>query len=168
MTKTRALFIYALTVLILASFGCESFRKKFTRKPKYEPPPEEMVIVPKDYSKLQLPVNQAYQQYFTYWKAWHNELLNFLGEGINKKKIISCFDQAILNLNRMKDLLVSEKKTGLLDGYISKLSSLEEEVKANALGMVSMARLRDKSEQLLLNIQRDFSFSKIKADLKWK
>jgi hypothetical protein len=165
LARRGSLFV-VLLIFVCTSFGCESFRKKFIRKPKHEPKPEEMVIVPKDYSKLQLPVGEAYQQYYTYWKAWHNELMTFLDEGKNAKKIISCFDQAILNLNRMKDLLNSENKAGLLNNYIAKMSALETEVKTSSSFAVSMSSFRRQSEQLLRNIQRDFAFSKVKNDLK--
>ncbi|MBL7197854.1 MAG: hypothetical protein ISS47_07115 [Candidatus Omnitrophica bacterium] len=166
MFKIRFL-IFILVIFMFSSFGCESFRKKFIRKPKGKPKEEEMVIVPKDYSKLQLPIDEAYIQYYTYWKAWHNELLTFLVEGQNKKKIISCFEQAILNLNRMKDLLENEEKISLLDGYVGETSSLAEEIKNKTLAMITTGRIKNQSEQLLRNIQRDFSFSKIKDDLKW-
>ena len=91
MVKIRIFVICLLVSFIFISFGCEAFKKKFIRKPKHEPPEEEMVIYPKDYSKQQLPSDQAYKQYYTFWKTWHQEILNFLKTGSSKKKIISCF-----------------------------------------------------------------------------
>ncbi|MFH1622102.1 MAG: hypothetical protein ABIA97_03155 [Candidatus Omnitrophota bacterium] len=160
-------FIFVLIIFLFSSFGCESFRRKFIRKPKGKPKEEEMVIVPKDYSKLQLPVDQAYTQYYTYWKAWHNELLQFLVSTDSKKKIISCFEQSILNLSHMKDLLESEDKIVLLDNYINELSALSEEAQEKTITVISSGRIKNESEQLLRNIMRDFSFSKVKDDLKW-
>ena len=164
---TQIIILATCYSLLVTSIGCESFRKKFMRKPKYQPPHEEMVIEPKDYSKLQLPVDKAYIQYYTYWKAWHNELLNFLNPGESKKKILSCFQQILLNLNRMKDLLAHEDKINLLEDYIAKISSLEQEVKTKEIALISFSHFRSQSEQLLRNIQRDFSFSKVKDGLKW-
>ena len=166
MLKNRLLILF-LMIFIFSSFGCESFRRKFIRKPKDEPKGEDMVIEPRDYSKLQMPVDKAYIQYYTYWKAWHNELLTFLAEGTNKKKILSCFEQTILNLDRMKDILESPEKTALLDGYIKETSALAQEIRDKTLTVFSTTRIKSKSEQLLLNIQRDFSFSKVEGDLKW-
>ncbi|MFC1708527.1 hypothetical protein ACFL2J_00510 [Candidatus Omnitrophota bacterium] len=166
MLKTRLMILF-LMIFIFSSFGCESFRKKFIRKSKGKPKEEDMIIVPKDYSKLQMPVDKAYIQYYTYWKAWHNELLSFLVDGTNKKKILSCFEQAILNLSHMKDLLENTEKIALLDEYVSETSSLAEEVKNKTLMMIMTVRTKSKSEQLLLNIQRDFAFSKVQDDLKW-
>lgn len=164
---TQIILLTTVYCLLSTQIGCESFRKKFIRKPKYQPPPEEMVIEPKDYSKLQLPVNKAYIQYYTYWKAWHNELLNFLNPTGSKKKILSCFEQTLLNLSRMRDLLANEDKINLLEDYITKVSSLEKEVETKEIAMISFSRFRTQSEQLLRNIQRDFSFSKVKDSLKW-
>lgn len=164
--RSRLLVLF-LAVVMVSSSGCASFRRKFIRKPKKKPKAEDMVIVPKDYSKLQMPVDKAYTQYYTYWKAWHNELISFLVEGSNKKKIISCFEQTILNLDRMKDLLENEEKIKLLEGYVNEVSSLSEEVENKTLIMITTGRIKNQSDQLLLNIQRDFSISKIKDDLKW-
>lgn len=166
MLRTRLIILFSL-IFIFTSFGCESFRKKFVRKPKKEKDKEEeMIIYPKDYSKQQLPSDEAYKQYYTYWKAWHNELISFLKEGESKKKILSCFEQTILNLNRMKELLNREEKIKLLEDYIAKVSSLEAEVRNKRLVMVSMSHLRTQSERLLRSIHRDFAFSKVKNDLK--
>jgi hypothetical protein len=161
------LLIWFLIIFLVSSYGCESFRRKFIRKPKGEPKKEEMVIVPKDYSKLQLPVDQAYVQYYTYWKAWHNELLTFLSEGSSKKKVLSCFEQVTLNLNHMKDLLNNPEKISLLEKYLSEISSLADEVSSKTMVMVTAGRIKSVSEQLSRNIQRYFSLSKVKSDLKW-
>lgn len=163
----KRLIILFLLIFVASSFGCDSFRRKFIRKSKEEPKGEEMVIEPKDYSKLQLPVDKAYTQYYTYWKAWQNELLTYLIEGTSKKKILSCFDQAILNLEHMKDLLDNAEKVTLLDSYIKETSSLAEEVRERTLTALPTTRIKSESEQLLRNIQRDFSFSKVQDDLKW-
>lgn len=163
----RAKFLmFILIIFIFSSFGCESLRKKFTRPPKNKPQEEEMVVFPKDYSKQELPSNEAYMLYYTYWKAWHIELLNSIGEGSSKKKIISCLEQVNINLGRMKDLLAKQEKKKLLENYMSEISSLQQEIASKSIAMISMSRLRSQSEQLLRNIQRDFTFSKIKDGLK--
>ena len=152
--------------LVMNASGCgESFRKKFIRKPKYEPKSGEMIVSPKDYSKQELPSDELYRMYYTYWKAWHLELMDIFVAGESKKKIISCFDQTILNLNRLKELLNNQDKIAGLDNYINKLSSLREEFNVKNIALVSM-RMRDESRRLFINIQKDFSFSKIDKYLK--
>jgi hypothetical protein len=163
--KTIATFF--LLLFVFNFFGCgESFRKKFIRKPKYEPKQEEMIITPKDYSKQSLPSDELYKTYYSYWKAWHLELEDVFIPGQSKKKIISCFDQVILNLNRLKGLLNNQEKIALLDSYINKLYSQEEIFKVGNIAVVSMYRARDEARRLFINIQRDFSFSKVKDYLK--
>ena len=109
MATFRIGVIGIVIVGIIFSCGCESFGKKFIRKKKTEPKKEEMIIHPQDYSQLQIPIDEAYTNYYVYWKAWHKELLNFLTPEANKKKILSCFEQVSLNLNRMQDLFASQK-----------------------------------------------------------
>lgn len=162
----KTIIVFLALVFIFNSYGCESFRKKFTRKPKYAPKEEAMIISPRDYSKEQMSSDEAYKTYYTYWKAWHLELMDVFVAGQSRKKIISCFDQAILNLNRMKQLLNNQAKIDLLDNYIKKIYSLEEEFRTKNIAMVSMSRARDTSRKLFNNIQRDFSFSKVKDYLK--
>lgn len=165
MIKKRIIIFLAL-ILIFSSFGCESFRKKFIRKPKHEPKPEEMIISPRDYSKQQLPSDELYRLYYDYWKAWHLELIEVFNATDSKKKIISCFDQTVLNLNRLKQLLNNQEKTELMDSYIEKIYSLRGEFEAKNIAMISKSRMREESRRLFRSIQRDFSFSKVEGYLR--
>ena len=159
-------YSFLLIIFIFDSLGCESFRKKFVRKPKKEREEGDMIITPKDYSAQQLSSSEAYKQYYTYWKAWQDELVGILKKGVSKKKIMSCFEQAILNLNRMKELISSEEKIKSLEDYIAKLSTMESEVRGKEFAMISINSLRVESERLLRSIHRDFSFSKVEGSLK--
>ncbi|MFC1646632.1 hypothetical protein ACFL2Y_05610, partial [Candidatus Omnitrophota bacterium] len=67
----------------------------------------------------------------------------------------------------MKDLLEGEEKINLLDGYIGEISSLAQEAESKTLIMLTTGRIKNQSLQLLRNIQRDFSFSKVEDSLKW-
>lgn len=167
MHKLRLFTVVVVVVVMVVSAGCESFRKKFIRKKKHEPAEEEMVITPRDYSKEQLPSDQAYRRYFTYWKAWHMELVAHLHEDASRKKILSCFEQALLNLTRMKKLLANEEKSKKLQGYIENVASLQAEMQEKNSQMVSFSRFRQALELLLRDIQRGFAFSKVKDDLQW-
>jgi len=158
------LFVFGLIFLLLSSWGCESLRKKFVRKKKYERK-EEMIVAPHDYSKQQLPSDIAYMNYYNYWKSWHTELLQFLHEGANKKKIRACFEQIVLNLDRMKDLL-NEEKANQLDSYIAKVLLLQADFEHKVVMRVSYGRLKHKSDVLLSNINRYFAFGKVKDQLK--
>jgi len=164
--KFRLVFVCAVLVCVVAASGCESFRKKFIRKKKSQPQ-EEMVIAPRDYSKEQLPSDQAYQKYYQYWRAWHQELISYLHQGSNQKKIASCFEQTLLNLDRMKKLLANEEKKTNLDECIAQLKALQEESGDEKFKIASMDNLQIASDRLFRQIQRDFAFKKIKGDLQW-
>ena len=166
MSKIRVPVIVLLLVVLAGSSGCESFRKKFVRKKKRQPAEEEMVISPVDYSKQQLPGDQAYQQYYVYWKSWHGELLAQLQNNANKKKILGCFEQMILNLDRMKNLLANEKKSAQLQTYIDEIQQNYDEVENKNFLIVSFAQLKESVESLSRAIHREFAFSKIKDDLR--
>jgi len=163
----RKAFIYFLVILIFTSCGCETVRKKFARKRKQPEKQEEMILVPQDYSREQLPADIAYMNYYNYWKSWHTELLQFLQEGSNVKKIRSCFEQIVLNLEHMKETL-PEEKVKQLDNYISKVMLLQADFENNIVSTVSFDRLRSKSEMLLNDINRYFSYSRVKDSLAWK
>jgi len=159
--------VLLISTIVFSLSGCgESFRKKFISKPKYEPKEEKMVIAPKDYSKQDLPSDELYKMYYAYWKAWHLELMDMFVQGESRKRIISCFDQTILNLDRLKQLLTNQEKTTLMDSYIDKLATLEDKFRAENIAMISMSRMRDESRRLFINIQKDFSFSKVQKYLK--
>lgn len=166
MNKVRLCMIVVLSVVMVTSFGCESFRKKFIRKKRRKIKEETMVIVPRDYSKEQLSSDQAYQRYYMYWRAWHRELHVHLHEGASRKKIISCFEQTLLNLNRMRKLLADEEKVEALQGYIDGVQELEAKVQEKRFRMLSFSQLKHSSERLFRDIQRGFAFRKIEADLK--
>ena len=163
----KKLFVYGLASLLLLSCGCASLRRKFIRKRKKPKQQEEMVIAPQDYSKQQLSVDIAYMNYYNYWKSWHTELLQFLHMGANAKKIRSCFEQIILNLERMKGLL-NEKKASQLDTHITKVLLLQADFEHKVVMRASFERLRHKADMLLSDINRNFASGKVKDHLVWK
>ena len=78
-----------------------------------------------------------------------------------------CQNILFLNLNRMKDLLENKEKINLLEKYVAEIDSLAQEVREKTLMMIMTVSIKNQTLQLLRNIQRDFSFSKIRDDLKW-
>jgi hypothetical protein len=144
--------------------GCEAFIKKFTRKPKKEEPPEEMILVPEEYPSLFKDKEEAYRQYFLYWKSWQDELINSLSVGTSQKKQLSCADEALKNLNEIKKILVEEKHKAL-DLYITELIGLRDNIKNDPYSN-NAANNRSLAEVLKRNILRDFSYPKVKDFLR--
>ncbi len=152
---------YCLLVTLL---GCDAFVRKFTRKQKKENiPVEEMVLAPEEYKPPVISKEEAYRQYFLYWKSWHDELIDALGRNSSQKKQLSCVDEEIKNLQEIRGLL-NETKQKKLDVYLAKLNDLREQIKQDIYG-ISLDRYRSRAENLRRGIMRDFSHQKIKNDL---
>lgn len=158
------IFIFTLWIAVGYLVGCEAFVKKFTRKPKKEKPPEEIVLVPEEYPSLFANSEEAYRQYFLYWKSWQDELINALLGRASHKKQLSCIDEATKNLGQMRNLLVEDKQKEL-DIYLSKLADLRNNISEDVYSN-NATKNRSDAEQLKRNILKDFSYSKIKNSLK--
>lgn len=156
---------FGLTIIILCFIvnltGCEAFVRKFTRKPKNENlPREEMVVTPEKYKAPLISKEEQYRQYFLYWKSWHDELINSLSYSANPKKQIGCINEAIKNLQALKELLKEEKQK-MLTNYINQLEKLKDSIVSDVYGTHSVASRFD-AERLKRDILDNFSYPKIK------
>ena len=159
-----AVVCFVSFVFLLA--GCESFRKKFTRKRKKAEADEPMVIVPRDYSAHPFPNDVLYKQYFVYWKSWNQELVSSLNDNLSYKKIIDCTEQALVNLKKMQTYL-TEEKAKEIGVYVEKTEALKVKIeKAKNLPPVQMTMLRYDAERILSSVNRQFDSKKMKDYLK--
>jgi len=157
--------ILVLVIFVFQLCACEAFVRKFTRKKKTsEIKPEEMVLSPQEYEPPQTTKEEKYRQYFLYWRAWHDELLDALSDKTNRKKQLSSADEAIKNLADIRPLL-SEKKQAQLDKYILDLTALKDDIFRDYYGS-NIPFYRQRAERIRLNIMKDFSYSALKEDLK--
>ncbi len=100
-----------LTVLILNLSGCETLKKKFTRKPKAGKKVSP-VLVPQDYKGI-YPNFVLYDNHFTYWRTWTEDLMDCLQNKLSNKRQVLAASRAVEDLERMQDLLNSPKKEAL-------------------------------------------------------
>lgn len=157
------LFFFACVFLLT---GCETLRKKFTRKRKRIESTETIVIVPRDYSAHPFPNDVLYRQYFVYWKSWNQELVSSLTDMENYKKIRSCADQALVNIKKMQTYL-QEDKAQELDVYVKKTNDLLLRIEhAKFLPPAQMKALRYDAERILSGVNKKFDFSSMKDHLK--
>lgn len=163
--RHKNIFIFAVCYLVLVLLiGCDAFVRKFTRKPTKEKPPEEMVLVPEEYSSLFKTKEEAYRQYFLYWQSWQDELINALLSKLSHKKQLSCIDEAIKNLTEVRNLLAEEKQKAL-DPYLERLTALRGAIEEDTYSN-NTDNNRYKAEVLKKDILRFFSYPKIKNELK--
>ncbi|MFH0828013.1 MAG: hypothetical protein V1919_02470 [Candidatus Omnitrophota bacterium] len=159
LVKKLVLFVFAL-VFIFQAAGCESFARKFVRKPKPENmKKEEVVFAPEEYKSEGVSNQGLYLRFFSYWKAWQDELIDSLERNGNRKRQISSLNEAVKNLENVKPL-INPESASKLDFYIKQLRSLREAVERDIYSnSVSDNRLR--AERLKREIIRDFSFNNI-------
>lgn len=152
-----------LISLVFSLLGCESFVRKFTRKPKKDRyKKQEMVLNPEEYKGPEMSKVELYRQYFLFWKSWQDELIAALSDrvNLNHKKQLDCAQEAMRNLAQLKALL-NEQKQKELDAYLIKASEMVVSIEEDVYGAGSNGN-RFSAEQLKRNILRDFSFEKVK------
>ncbi len=163
---TRRMVFLRSGVLLLAVLmtltGCEGLRRKFTRKKSRRKTQETMIVAPRDYSEHPFPNDVMYRQYFTYWKAWNQEWVASLHDHDSRKKIISCGEQTLANLEKMATYLVEEKK-GELDVHIAKTRALQEDIEAHRSLLPShYTTYRYRAQRLLRVVNRNFDMRHVK------
>lgn len=159
MSIKKVICVLLFGFLLLDLVGCESFVRKFTRKSKKSDQAVEMVLVPEEY-KPNANKEELYRQYFLYWKAWQDELINALTFKASLKKKVDCAQEALKNLVSMKMQLVPQAQKNF-DRSISRLGDLLASIKGDVYGSDDVSNRQD-AEQIKANIQRDFIYPKIK------
>ena len=99
----------SLAMIVMSISGCETFKKKFTRKQsgkKVSP-----VLVPREYRGY--PNDVLYSNHFNYWRTWTEDLINCLDTKASNKREKLAAARAVEDLERMQDLLTGEKKDEL-------------------------------------------------------
>lgn len=135
--------------------GCSSLQKKFIRKKKGPEKPPQVYHV-QQYNIT--PSIELYSKHYIYWKNWHRQILDTLGD--NSKSDARCIQEMISNLVSMKEMLVPEKGDQL-DKHIVKLQKIEKDIKAKNLTDATKTRIRRTLEKELKSIKVQFSYRKI-------
>ena len=148
--------------LLFSALGCEAFVRKFTRKPKKDKAREEMVLAPEEWKGPQMTREEMYRQYYTFWQAWQEELINALSRNAPLKKKNDCAGQAVKNLLGMRGML-NETRQKQLDVYLKQMNGLLSAVKADIYGASNNSN-RQSAEKVKRNIMQSFSYSDIKGD----
>lgn len=150
-------FACFVVILITANLtGCASLRKKFIRKKKK---PKD--VTPHYYSIQKydiLPSIELYTKHYVFWRSWHNEIIELLGE--NSKKDKRCIDEMVGNLEDMKTLLVDEKGEEL-ERHIQVLRGIEKDIAGQKLTFGAKTRVRRVLEKQFKLIRINFTYRKM-------
>jgi len=153
----RKLLSALLVVCLLANLtGCETLKKKFTRKKK------AVVKIPKIYQTkmyYKKPAPELYKKHFSYWDSWHSELIKTLGK--NHKKDVKCVEESVNNLKDMQNLLLPEK-ADRLGGHIDKLVKVKEIIFKEDLTQFNKNYVLMTLEREDRAIKREFKYTKVK------
>lgn len=160
MIPKKALLILLSGFLLLNLFGCESFARKFTRKPKKSDQAVQMVLAPEEYKGPNMSKEELYRQYFLYWKSWQDELINALTQKASLKKKVDCANEALKNLTNMKMLLVADAQKNI-DVYVNRLSGFLADLKRDVYGTNDSVNLQE-AERIKSGILRGFIYPKIR------
>ena len=161
--KETAVF-FVCAIMLLSLIGCEAFTRKFTRKSKKSDQPVEMVLVPEEYKGPNMTKEELYRQYFTYWKAWQDELINALTYKASVKKKVDCGQEAVKNMVNMKGLLVEDAQRNI-DPYIKKLVDLTADIRSDLYGSNDSRNLKS-AENMKIKIQAAFVYPKVRNYLR--
>ena len=102
-----------------------------------------------------------YRNYYTFWRGWHQELVEVLSEGQNHKKQVECVTEIVNNLNKMKALLVPAAQEGL-QGQIQKLVPIKDEIIAGRSNATNFYTMKMQLESIQTKVTKDYAAKKVK------
>ncbi|MBF0521648.1 MAG: hypothetical protein HQL24_01180 [Candidatus Omnitrophica bacterium] len=110
------LTIVCLLAVSLSLSGCETLRKKFTRKKKED---EESTVMP-ILEPIEYPANkessqEKYTYHYSLWKGWYKDLVAALDDNENDKRVKYLLTETMTQLEEMTKLLKGEKQALLTE-----------------------------------------------------
>ena len=158
MRKIISISIIFFMLINLA--GCETVRKKFTKKKK-EPVKMPRIYQVKVYEKR--PTPELYKKHYAFWVSWQSELIKVLGE--NHKKDMRCIEEIVGNLDDMQNILVKEKADEL-KSHTEKLEKVKDIIFNEELTQANKDYVKRTLEREDRFIKREFNYKKVKDSLR--
>ena len=155
----KTVLILAVAVAVINMSGCETLKKKFTRKQntkKVTP-----VLVPQDYKGI-YPNAVLYSNHFNYWRSWTEDLMDCLDtQGSNKRERLAA-TRAVEDLQRMQELLTAEKREELTK-YIKFYEDLQKKMELGQPDKMEASSIKSDLESRRRVIMRQFEPKQVKA-----
>lgn len=151
-----------IAVFILNLSGCATLRKKFVRPPK-KTKKTTPVLVTQDYKGIYTS-EVLYNNHFTYWKGWTEELMESLFSGLSNKRQVQSANLAIEDMKRMQDLLNTPKKEQL-SSHIKIYEDILKKLKLGQPSRTDAVRMKNELEVQRRVIIREFETRKVKGFL---
>ncbi|MDP2921790.1 MAG: hypothetical protein Q8O12_05450 [Candidatus Omnitrophota bacterium] len=147
-------------ILCISISGCAGVQRKFARKKKEEPN-TPAIVTTYDYAITER-VDELYKKRFLFWKSWQGELIDRIGDGYKKRT--ECYEGLMQNLLEMQKYL-SDEKYKELEVFITKIKSVDPDVKKIGLRGSEQYRIAQLLEKTKRLIDKRFSYSKVKDSL---
>ncbi len=163
MNRGRWVSAGLVVVLLAGTTGCETVKRKFTRKPKTTQGPEPIFTLDEEY-RPEFPPDVRYQAHFAYWKAAHDDLLEGLGQATRLRRERAT-RQAIKELRAMQALLQGPPADGL-GRFIAEMERLAQRLDDPVLDAPRLSVMRSSIESLYRRIDSGYDFHRVKAHLK--
>jgi hypothetical protein len=149
---------------VSAGLGCESFQRKFTRKPKHPAAPPNPIISFQDYSRAMTPMDR-YRKHYLMFDYWNDELLDALQEtSPSPKRLKRSSAEALNELATLRGLL-SEEKAAPLDRFVDERVKINEQLQSSTMNPSRANALWRELELQTRRIERDFSWRDVEDHL---
>ena len=154
--------LLALCLLIsLLAAGCSpEWKQKFTRKKKGVSGPQPVLTLESNVQATH-PPDVRYKEHFAYWKSWHSELLDSLGQ--IRKRDLTYLNGSIGELRSLAQIL-SGPPAEKLKSVLKELNEIDQRWEAQPAAWNVSSSDRTRLERIQREVNRDFYYSKIK---KW-
>ena len=153
--------LVALTIAFNAA-GCATVQKKFTRKKK-EPAhrPTAIFLQEGPYQK-KYSNDYYYKTHYTFWKSWHDELLDQM-DG-NRKKMTRCAQESVNHLEEMTKYLQPAKREEL-EVQLKELRRISDRIQSGNVSSSELPTMRSDLEKVQRAVNNDFYYNKVKDQL---
>ena len=157
----RKIYVFLMVFSIAVSLaGCDSLQKKFTRKKKDVKPIQRIYQLKKYDVK---PSTELYKKHYAYWQSWMSELIQYLGE--NHKKDVRCVDEALSQLNDMRNILIRDKADEL-SKHIRRLEEAREIIVKEELSQYNKNQVMMTLEREDRMVKSEFTAARVKDCIK--
>jgi len=160
-----AWFVACCVLLVTGLTGCESFQRKFTRKPTTPGVKPSPVLHFEDYSQSMTPVDR-YRKHYIIFEYWNGELIGALGESNpNPKRLKRASKDALEELRTMRRLVADHLGAGL-EPLIDERASVDRQIQQDGVSASRLSVVARALESQMRRIHREFYWRNIEEHLK--
>ena len=141
--------------LLMVCTGCESFQRKFTRKPKHPQEAPSPIISFQEYGKALTPLD-LYRKHYLMFVFWNDELIAALKDrSLNPKRIVRDSEEALKELQHLSSVL-DQELAPRMQPLIEERRKLHAQMDAAAFSHERSLAIRRKLEAQTRKIQREW------------